>query len=219
MRQNQSPARRRFYRPPVADAIDQYIKRASLVRVAAKVNVVGEARLGVITCPVSEVVAPVDGPVIAGANFLATGRAVAKVRDEESTLTRLFFKGLIKERKIHERHTFQVKPRVAGDGMVSGHDFEGGPFQPPPGARQRAIGQEAIMEHVVILEALSPFALKIKWILSSEKSPASLNASRRSARHVIELSSFGVDVVFGPFAVQLFAAHEEFKMDVTTSLD
>jgi hypothetical protein len=51
--------------------------------------------------------------------------------------------------------------------MVTGNYFELGTLDAPPGLGQEAVGNEAVMEYIVILEPFGPFPLKIKGSFSN----------------------------------------------------
>src|SRR5262249_54178746 len=80
---------------PVLHAVDDGIIIRAGARVAAEIDVMHEAAGRVILRAVGEVVAPVDGPEVAGMDHPAAPRAVAQKGQQETALARFLFERMV----------------------------------------------------------------------------------------------------------------------------
>jgi hypothetical protein len=85
---------------PVLESIHVKIEGGARVYIAANIQMVRDSGFAEVLGAVGEIVAAIDGPEVAESNDGSPGRATANVRDEESTPTRLFLKGLVEKRSI-----------------------------------------------------------------------------------------------------------------------
>ena len=91
------------------------------------------------------------------------------------------------------------------------------PFEPPPGIRDQAIGQKAVVQKVTILRLFSPFAAEVKRILGRQQAFARLDAGGRSSVDVVEFSGLGLGVVLRTVAIQFLAVSEALVMNFAAS--
>jgi hypothetical protein len=105
------------------------------------------------------------------------------------------------------------------DRVILGDDVKLRTLQPPPRAGDRAVGQKAVIEHVVILEPFCPTPVKIIRILRRQNARPRLDLGRSAAARIVEFARLFVHVVFQAFAINFFATGEVLEMDVSSSLD
>src|SRR5579864_4770503 len=125
MQDQQHAAGRGLDRLLVFESVQEKIEAGAGVHVAAKIQMMVDSCFAEILGAVGEIVAAVDGPEVAESDDRPAGGTAADVGDEESAFTRLFFKGLVKERSIDQTNVPQIKPRAAGGGVVVRHHCDG----------------------------------------------------------------------------------------------
>jgi len=164
--------------------------------------VVGIAAGRIVLEQIGDVVAAIDGPVISGAEEVSELGAVSGLGRGEAALPGFLFQGLVVVRKVEDRNFAQTEDAVARDHVIFREDRERFAVQGPPGVGDMAIGDDAVVDDVAILEFLGGHALEVERLLRDEQSRSCHDFGFREALNVRKSPVVSHGVVLGRIAVK-----------------
>ena len=96
----------------------------------------------------------------------------------------------------------KAEDAVTRNGVLAGEDIENGRVKSPPGFRNFAISNEALVKDEARFNAVGPLTLIIEGVGGCENAGAGDDFARRSAEDGIEFAFFGFEVVLSVVGVE-----------------
>ena len=201
--------------PAVLDAVEHGVEIGALARLAPQFHVVGKAALREVLHPVRCVIAAVDGPVVGQPDHEAPAGAVADIRHQESAPARRLFERFVKHRRVEHREFAQAEDRPVRDRPIARHDVELGAAESPPWRGHFAVGDQPLVQDVLVADPLGPFALEIDGVIGGEHAGPGVDAGDAGPVDFVHRALLGLGVVIHVVGPDLLVPLEIVVVDVT----